>query len=193
MSTLAILVDLDHTVVHTSATLCPDAEHAVLYNGFYTYIRPYVREFLSFLIALRPHVKIGFWTAGTKEYAELIVEHLLSLVNATTLDIDLLWSRDDTDLMQGHIIKRMEKAEKALGVDRAFLLDDNHEHEPYNVHRFLPVSKYSVENHETDTFLYEFMHFTSILLQRSKRFKPDDAIRSTRSRQTTKRPATRTQ
>lgn len=156
---IALIVDLDHTLIHTTFGCRPDIEHIYLGDDHFMHIRPFVREFLSLLLSLRKTVdlKVGFWTAGTEDYAQRVVGELLSLVNASMDDIDLLWSRNQAQFVNGYYIKRMAWVEDYLGVETAFLLDDSDEHSYYNPHRFLSITKYHVEDHDTDIFLREFI------------------------------------
>lgn len=120
-----ILLDLDNTLVHTTLDVCyPDFE-SIPHPTLHIHTRPYVREFLSYLIQNDDMFEFGFWTCGTEEYAHHVVRGLLEMVNAPGCSVRILLTRNDATVIDGNYVKDLSLVKKRYGVNDVLLLDDN--------------------------------------------------------------------
>lgn len=71
---LLIVLDLDETLIHSSDHKLVDLQYIGLFTQYsfvyFVYKRPYVDDLLDFCFE---HFDVGVWTAGSKEYANLII------------------------------------------------------------------------------------------------------------------------
>jgi len=119
-----ILLDLDHTLVHTLDVHYPGFE-LIPHETLYIHVRPYVREFLSHLMQHDDLFEFGFWTCGTAEYANDVVQGLLRLVDAADWPLRILLSRQDAVVVDGSYVKDLRLVRQRFGATDLLLLDDN--------------------------------------------------------------------
>ena len=159
-----ILLDLDNTLVHTTLDdYYPDFE-LIPHPKLHIHVRPFVREFLSYLMQNHDLFEIGFWTCGTPEYAHHVVEGLLNMVNAPDWKVRILLTRDDATVIHGTYVKDLSLVKKRFGVHDLLLLDDNvvHYSLPDNVPDVCLVPAFSVTdpNAPYDDFLLNLTHLS---------------------------------
>ena len=123
-----ILLDLDNTLVHTTLdAYYPDFD-SIPHPTLHIHVRPYTREFLSYLIQNDHLFEFGFWTCGTPEYAHHVVKGLLNMVNAPDWNVRILLTRNDATIINGSYVKDLSLVKKRYGVNDILLLDDNTVH-----------------------------------------------------------------
>lgn len=159
-----ILLDLDNTLVHTTLDAYhPDFE-SIPHPTLYIHVRPYVREFLSYLIQNDHLFEFGFWTCGIPEYAHHVVRGLLSLVNASDWNVRILLTRDDAIFIHGSYVKDLSLVKKRYGVHDVLLLDDSTVHYflPHNISEICLVPPFLVTDPDApyDSFLLELTHLS---------------------------------
>lgn len=119
-----LVLDLDNTLVH-STTDCRYTNYTILpYSSMNVHVRPYVREFLLFVFA-HPLYELGFWTCGTKAYAEEIVNALMNFAGIPMTSVRVLLSRDDATLMHGTYVKDLNIVRSRFHAPHLLLIDDN--------------------------------------------------------------------
>lgn len=71
---LTVVIDLDNTLIASSTLKIEKAKnYTVMDNKFFVYKRPYLD---NFLLSLSQHCELVIYTAGLKEYAEKIIDHI---------------------------------------------------------------------------------------------------------------------
>ena len=159
-----ILLDLDNTLVHTTLdAYYPDFE-AIPHPTLHIHLRPYVREFLSYLMQNDHLFEFGFWTCGTPEYAHHIVRALLNMVNAPNWNVRILLTRNDATILNGSYVKDLNLVKKRYGIHDILLLDDNPVHYslPDNVSQICLVPAFFVTDQQAphDRFLLNLTHMS---------------------------------
>ena len=154
-----ILLDLDNTLVHTTlGDYYPDFQ-TIPHPTLHIHVRPYVREFLSFLIKNDHLFEFGFWTCGTPEYAHQVVMGLLRMANAPDWNVRILLTRNDATVINGSYVKDLSLVKMRYGVHDILLLDDNTVHcsLPDNVSKVCLVPGFFVTDPDApyDKFLLE--------------------------------------
>lgn len=157
-----VLLDLDNTLVHTTFdAYYPDFEF-IPHPTLHIHVRPYAREFLSYLIQNDHLFDFGFWTCGTPEYAHHVVRGLLDMVNAPDRNVRILLTRDDATIINGSYVKNLSLVKKRYGVKDILLLDDNivHYSIPDNIPEVCLVPAFYVTDPHTryDRFLLNLTH-----------------------------------
>jgi TFIIF-interacting CTD phosphatase-like protein len=160
-----ILLDLDNTLVHTTLDVHhPDFE-SIPHPTLHIHVRPYVREFLSYLMQNDHLFEFGFWTCGTPEYAHHVVQGLLALVNAPDWSVRILLTRDVATVIDGAYVKDLSLVKKRYGVHDVLLLDDNVVHccLADNVPQVCIVPAFFVTDPRApyDRFLLNLMHLST--------------------------------
>lgn len=145
-----LVLDLDGTLVHSVPIGCifglaPGEEHPEtptfklrLSDGYYlVFGRPYIRHFLRF--CFEKFKTVSVWTAGTRSYAEQVVEQLFEKQPR------LLWTRKDCMQKDGCQIKPLEQMAFALGTEVANVrvLDDTMITFCLNRHQGLAIKRWS--------------------------------------------------
>ncbi len=79
-----LLLDIDRTLVHSLLTGLVKDEFkthfkTLIYDEYTVFVRPYLEPFIEFL--KNTDFKIGIFTAGSKNYAKFINNHLLAPLN----------------------------------------------------------------------------------------------------------------
>lgn len=71
---LTLVVDLDNTLIYSSTKKIAKMKNYTLIDGrFYVYKRPHLESFLS---TLSQYCELVIYTAGTKEYADKVIDHI---------------------------------------------------------------------------------------------------------------------
>jgi Dullard-like phosphatase family protein len=71
---LSVVIDLDNTLIYSTVNKIEKAKnYAIMNNKFYVYKRPHLD---SFLTTLSQYCELSIYTAGTKEYAERIIDYI---------------------------------------------------------------------------------------------------------------------
>lgn len=136
-----LLLDLDHTLVHS---------HETRVNGFPTYdvtigkftyvvhVRPHVLDFLRFLLDKK--MRFGFWTAGTHTYAHAVLNGLFDLLSVSDWRerVCTVRSRASARKVRGQYVKNLDVVRRSLKTRSLLLIDDD------PVHRTLPQNDDSI-------------------------------------------------
>jgi RNA polymerase II subunit A small phosphatase-like protein len=96
---LHLILDLDNTLVFSSMNKIEKAKnYAIMDNKFYVYKRPHLDNFLS---TLAQFCELIIYTAGTKEYADKIIDHIdknkfisKRLYRQDCLNVGSFWYKD---------------------------------------------------------------------------------------------------
>ena len=119
-----IAFDLDNTLVHATEHPCGDATaHPVLKQTMWIHLRPHVRELLR---SAMMNFKVGIWTAGSREYAHEVADHLGTICGIDSFEFVL--SRDDAIIYRSAYVKDLDVVRKLTGLDDVYLVDDNPVH-----------------------------------------------------------------
>lgn len=141
----------------------PDFE-SIPHPTLHIHVRPFVREFLSYLMENDHLYEFGFWTCGTHEYAHHVVKGLLNMVNAPDWKVRILLTRDDATVIHGSYVKDLSLVKKRYGVRELLLLDDNvvHYSLPDNISEVCIVPGFFVTdpNAPYDNFLLNLTHLS---------------------------------
>jgi Dullard-like phosphatase family protein len=71
---LSVVIDLDNTLIFSTANKIEKAKnYAIMNNKFYVYKRPHLDAFLS---TISQYCELIIYTAGTREYAERIIDYI---------------------------------------------------------------------------------------------------------------------
>ena len=150
-----IVLDLDHTLVHTVVEACgADEDFDVLHlaSGWVSYVRPFVREFFALCFGSTSSLTVGFWTAGTSSYAREIVSGLFDLCHIADWRerCAFVLSRDDaTCVSDGVYVKDLRVVASMFpSAENILLLDDSPVHGmvPFNRPRMLYVPAFDVHH-----------------------------------------------
>ena len=71
-----LILDLDHTLIYSDEKESTNFDFTILYNGivkFYVKKRPYLDLFLNYIFI---HFDIAVWSAGNKEYVDVIIDNI---------------------------------------------------------------------------------------------------------------------
>lgn len=157
-----ILLDLDNTLVHATLDAYYPSFESIAHPTLHIHVRPYVREFLSYLMQNDHLFEFGFWTCGTPEYAHHVVRGLLRMVNASDWNVRILLTRNDATVINGSHVKNLNLVKKRYGVHDILLLDDNIVHYtiPDNIPDVCLVPAFFVTdpNAVYDSFLLNLAH-----------------------------------
>lgn len=124
MTDKLLILDLDETLIHSVET---PFEHQAdfCFGKFYTYKRPYLREFLEFCFE---HFEVAVWTSSTTAYAEEIVKNILTAEQKLTF----LWTRSrctisfDEELGESYYSKKLDKVRKrGFDLNSIIAIDDS--------------------------------------------------------------------
>jgi Dullard-like phosphatase family protein len=113
---LTVVLDLDNTLIFaTQNKIEKNKNYALINNKFYVYKRPHLDHFL---ISLSQNCDLILYTAGTREYAEKIVDH----IDKNKL-ISTRYYREDCLMKASSIFKDVSKC----GIDeqRTLIIDDS--------------------------------------------------------------------
>ena len=143
--------------MHTTLDVRYPGFEVLPHPTYHIHVRPFVREFLSYLMQNENIFEFGFWTCGTPEYAHHIVTGLLSMVNAPNWNVRILLTRDDATIINGSYVKDLSLVTEWYGVSNLILLDDNtlHLSIPDNIPKVCLVPPFFVTDPEAshDRFL----------------------------------------
>ena len=157
-----ILLDLDHTLVHTTASVQYPDYDVIPHDTLHIHIRPYVREFLKHLMDSSHLYEFGFWTCGTHEYARHVVTGLLEYVNVPEWQVRIFLTRDDAVSLNGEYVKDLRLVRSRFGVTNLLLLDDSPVHStlPTNVPDICLVPAFRADDPHSirDRFLLNLTH-----------------------------------
>ena len=152
-----ILLDLDNTLVHATTNVIHQDFDRLPHPELHIHVRPYVREFLTYLMRSHERFEFGFWTCGTREYAREVVDGLLAYAGAPDWPVRILLSRDDATCVDGTYIKDLRIVKERYQAEDLILLDDNpiHLHFPDNVPHVCLVPAFNVTSADAihDCFL----------------------------------------
>ena len=123
-----VVLDIDHTVVHTTSSCTNPAYdlcEARFQNGdpMTIHIRPHVIEFIQYVNST-PGLEIVFWTAGTSEYARVVVDMLLSRAKVDHV-AGVLSRNSATRHSNGSYIKDLDVVRKMFRTPYVVLIDDD--------------------------------------------------------------------
>lgn len=157
-----ILLDLDHTLVHTTMDVQYPNYDVIPHDTLHIHIRPYVREFLQHLMATSHLYEFGFWTCGTHKYARHVVSGLLEYVNVPDWPVRILLTRNDAVYLNGNYIKDLHLVKSRFGITNVLLLDDSSVHLtlPTNVPNICLVPAFRADDPHSfrDRFLLNLTH-----------------------------------
>ena len=183
-----ILLDLDHTLIHSLPISCRVAESrgekriVLSQHGMCTYIRPFMKSFMQ---SLFKNFRVGVWTAGTTDYANQILPHLMTSSQrkqlVTFLSRDRNNMRSFVDPLRGsvvaapHIQGTMGKSVYLLCQTEPFrhyiqptktlLIDDLQENRMLNPHNMIHAPMYykTSRKQTPDRFLQQLRLWTQKL------------------------------
>ena len=152
---LCVVVDLDHTLLHTrSATDCRASDDDVeertfsfsLASGSYkTTLRPYAIDFWRAVAASEKTKTFGVWTAGASDYAEAIVKEICKRAGIARKP-DFVLSRDACCMFGKQMVKDLrELVVLCEEGERIVLVDDNKANLTYNGGGVLTVPPYTTD------------------------------------------------
>lgn len=131
-----IFLDLDETLVHSTATVPPERYDFVVRpvidgekSEFYVLKRPFVDEFLAYLSA---RFEIVVFTAGIEEYASLVLDRL----DWRKLISHRLY-RDSCKAIDGRFVKDLGEIGRDLS--KALIVDDNPNSYQLQVENAIPI------------------------------------------------------
>jgi FMN phosphatase YigB (HAD superfamily) len=167
-----ILLDLDLTLVHSYPHVVPGFDVFEVDRGLYAHFRPYVREFIQTL--MDGPVPFGFWTAGTREYAENIISYLFRMCGHDRdwqSLVRVVYTREDMQANRfGMYVKDLCEAKRKLGVDHLLLFDDNDLHRTLesNLKHLITVPAFRVDlpDARRDSFLQGFVRGMATVAER---------------------------
>jgi TFIIF-interacting CTD phosphatase-like protein len=153
----ALVLDLDHTLVHCHRDLVEGFDHFHVDLGqsemHTVHVRPHALEFLTLLSQV--DLSVVIWTAGTSNYALQVVEGLYRLIGEDDWQthVCLLLTRKDTLVISPEVyVKDLGVVRRALNTENVLLMDDNpvHERLPQNEKKILRVSPFRATNKGAD-------------------------------------------
>ena len=113
---LTVVLDLDNTLIFASPNKIEKMKnYAFINNKFYVYKRPHLDHFL---ISLSQNCDLMLYTAGTKEYAEKIVDYI-----DKNKVISARYYREDCLMQTNSFFKDVSKC--GLDEQRTLIIDDN--------------------------------------------------------------------
>lgn len=165
----ALVLDLDHTLVHTLDRKMDGYECEESSFGF-VHVRPFVADFLRYMRSEKSRFStMGIWTAGTPAYADAVVKILCDLAWSDAEEPDSLFdfvlTRDQTlTASDGSLYKHMDLVRTISGVHDVILMDDMEMHMqlPGNENSVLVVPKFNASVPEgcRDRFFGDVLHLT---------------------------------
>ena len=133
-----IVLDLDHTLIHSTqkGEITNNSVASFTIPDHVTvHIRPFVKQFLAYLLHEDSPYKVVIWTAGQEQYAFDIIVGLFHALGITHLQTRLahVLTRNDTFVApDGHLFKDLSVVEKLTGSSEILLLDDQIVHARHN-------------------------------------------------------------
>jgi hypothetical protein len=147
MTTKPVIVfDLDHTLIHSDPVRRHGFDTALLRIGrerLFVHLRPGAPDLIRYLCRQKK-MRFGFWTAGTMEYAQAVVEVLFRAAHVSNWRSQictLLSRKSAVPLNDGTFLKQLTVVSKSLEVPHScvWLVDDDlvHTTAPCNRGRIL--------------------------------------------------------
>lgn len=147
---MLVVLDLDATLIHSTLNLYQNLDcnsHIIEWNSYFAGFitgkirvieRPHLAYFLSYLFA---NYQVAVWTAGTKDYADIIVDCLFEEKQASQLSF--VWDRSHCEKNEdGTYIKPLQKVRQLLPQfekEHIYLVDDCTANESVNKEFYLPI------------------------------------------------------
>lgn len=133
-----IIFDVDNTLGHTSTkeeTLFERFPVTVMGEKALFHMRPGLLNLLHYVFkrVQRREIRVGFWTAGTKDYAKQIITTLFEKAEIKNWrdKVSVFRTREETDFISGQYVKLLYELPCHF-YDAALLIDDNPIHSMYN-------------------------------------------------------------
>lgn len=145
-----IVLDLDHTVVHATSS-CTNSSYSHFVAEFknaspvVVHIRPYVVEFFRFVSAT-PGLEMVVWTAGTSEYAHIVVNELLRRAGVGRVAA-ILSRKSATRRPNGVYVKNLDVVRRMFDTPYVVLVDDDPVHATCRKNRgcIVPAPRFDVK------------------------------------------------
>ncbi|XP_028672054.1 CTD small phosphatase-like protein 2-A isoform X1 [Erpetoichthys calabaricus] len=134
-----LLLDLDETLVYSSLSAFPDAQHSFFIHfqdheyKVYLNLRPFVSEFLERMSQI---YEIFVYTSAKKEYGEKILE----IMDPHKKLIRHRLYQEDCFCVQGHYIKDLAVLKRDLA--KAVIVDNNPYTWPYQLTNVIPIQSW---------------------------------------------------
>lgn len=172
---MLLLFDLDHTLIDSRRT-CINSKvpgFGVSFakcDSLYVHVRPHALELLEYLIQVK--FPFGFWTAGTKEYADKVIAGIFQLMGVKHwrhLVMTVRSRASAVKLPNGSYLKNLDVVRKSLDIERVLLIDDDPIHgvPEGNKNCVIPAPPFHADAVEKDHFLAMIMESVRMVRQRS--------------------------
>ena len=127
-----VVLDLDKTLVHSTAEEHAEYKRFWVSTGLWVHVRPGAEQLIQALAAA-PDVRMVVWTAALPEYANEVVRGLLRLCGLKRHAISCTFTREHTVYMGARMyVKDLRRLKQWLSVDDVVLVDDDPLHKVFN-------------------------------------------------------------
>lgn len=120
-----LFLDIDETLIHTSLkpVKTPDFTFVLGGDTYYVLLRPGLKKFLSFVF--KNFESVNIWTAATKEYAHIIMKHILTEAQFKKLGFFNTRAHTIAGSKPLSLVFKSETAKKAgIKPDNTIMIDD---------------------------------------------------------------------
>lgn len=126
-SKILLVLDLDETLIHASATEIESVEHDFICGDFFVYKRPGLEDFLH---SIKNDFKISIWSSASDDY----VTNIVSNIFPGDFPLEFIWGRSRCTLKRDYELgtyffsKQLKKLKrKGYELEKILIIDDSAE------------------------------------------------------------------
>jgi TFIIF-interacting CTD phosphatase-like protein len=151
-----LILDLDETLIFSTEKKL-DYENDFNADGYYTYKRPYLDEFLEEVFK---HFKVAVWTSAGELYAKQIIDNVLT----EDQKLEFLFSSDrctlkfDRENQTYYNVKKLSKLKKRYNLRNILIVDDTPIKASYNYGNYIRVNPFEGDEKDEELrFLKDYV------------------------------------
>ena len=161
-----LILDIDSTLID-SDFVDVGCIYKTLPSGINIYPRPYLREFMKF--AFDNFESVSLWTAGSSDWADVIVDDILSDFMPSNVAFRFIWTRvkmgiywtDDNGPLRSYLIKPLSEVYKNfedMNENNTIIIDDNPITYIRNKRNVIPIIPYDIKKNVNDSEFIRIMN-----------------------------------
>jgi carboxy-terminal domain RNA polymerase II polypeptide A small phosphatase len=152
-----LILDLDETLIYATKEKIAIPED-FRFDEYYVYKRPYLNQFLA---DISKHFTIGIWSSAD----DLYVEDIVSQINESKLNLEIIWGRTKCTLRRDYTFdryyfeKRLKKLKKyGFSLEQILIVDDTPEKSRDNFGNAVYMKEYTGDTNDQELlYLYKYL------------------------------------